>query len=65
MASLWSDALPALALLEDELDTPWGTVDMRGLQETVSRRLDWLSRQDLGTDLGPLWNMERPALELS
>lgn len=63
MVALWEDALPILAPLDGELETPWGTVSFLEALQAVEVRLGWLEGQPDAADPGPLWTLPRPRLE--
>lgn len=63
MVALWEDALPILAPLDGELETPWGTVSFLESLQAVEARLGWLEGQLDTSDASPLWSLPRPRLE--
>ena len=69
MATLWEDALPALAACGDELATPWGNLRFGQALATVKQRLSALENGDGERfDEAPwdlLWTLERPEWELT
>jgi hypothetical protein len=64
MISLWQDALAALAPLEGELTTPWGTLDCAESLDAVEQRISWLRTLDAEAALDGLWEMPRPEWRL-
>jgi len=64
MSNLLGDArrlLPGDGLLR----TPWGAVDASAALAAAEARLAWLADYDGEMDLAPLWDLERPTLELT
>jgi len=64
MIGLWGDALEALEPAGGILRTPWGGVDFEAAAAAAAQRLAWLEHFDGDMELGPLWAMPRPVLEL-
>lgn len=64
MLSVWRSAQESLGTRDGLLETPWGTVEFVSALQAAVARLDWLWDRDANVDLEPLWELERPTLEL-
>lgn len=65
MMAVWEDALERLAKFQGTLATPWGTVQFDQAFAVTSARLEWLREMEGDTDLGPLFEMDRPHWKLT